>query len=169
MSKVSLRTAIPLIAAVGFSLLPWVFSFAIFHNTPNDELEGAYYVAAFVGALSFAITGPLAAVALSSFSRKGRPLAFAGLYAAVSLPTIAFQVWAYGTSIMVLFIPHGSWTLSNTTQEMTYAAIASCAWYIAYFLILYKVSMSAPDWTKPTALISAVCSFALIAVRAMHA
>jgi hypothetical protein len=149
------------------SSLPWLFTFAIFHNAADQDLEGDYYTAALVGALSFVSTGPLAVAALNALShaRKITLIQSIALFAIVSLPTLAFQVMANSVSILPLFIKGGPWTTFNIHREMTAAAIAAAAWYASYFLILYPISRRATRWTTAAAVTVAICSFAIIFVR----
>ncbi len=66
--SVGLRLLLPLVA----SCSGWVFALAMFQRATGAEVEGAYYLATFVGVLSFVVTGPLAGLMLAAFVRDGR-------------------------------------------------------------------------------------------------
>lgn len=170
MTKLTFRAASILIAALVVSVAAWGFDLAIFHHAADSDLEGDYYVAAFVGALSFVITGPLAFVALTRLSQEVRlrTWQFAVHYVAISLPTVSFQVLAYSASIIAAFIPGGPWTDSNIATEMTYAAITCCFLYAAYFFILYMVSKHEPRWMGATSVVLPICSLAVLVTRVLH-
>jgi len=172
MGRLSMRVVLPLLIALAVSLLPWAFAAAVLHNATGADVEGALYLAAFVGAISFAVTGPLAFMTLKSLTSAKPRITFpwfVALYAVISVPTISFQVIAFSASIMELFIPGGPWRMSDTQREMTESAIACGIWYLAYFLVLLTVSKRAPYWTTAAGIVSGACSFGLIIFRALHA
>jgi hypothetical protein len=164
------RGVFPLVAVLALSLAPWALMLAI-HNAADGELEGDLYLAFLIGALSFSATGPLAVLALSAVSRMRQITLFQYVvfYVITSLPTVTFQVGVFSVSIFTLFIPGGPWTARNIGRGMTAASFEAAAWYAAYFLILYPISRRATGWATAMPIVVAVFSFAIIAVRALHA
>lgn len=101
------------------SIAARIFQLAIFQYATQENLEGDFDLAAFVGALSFAPTGPVAGIVLTVLMRV-KTLAFwkvAGLFLPLSVPVLSFQVVSFPTSILPLFFGGGPWRMEDTHHE----------------------------------------------------
>ncbi len=131
-----------LLVPFALSCSAWLFSFAVFHNASNSDLEGDYYIVGFFGALSFIGTGPLTGLMLSLLMRAERVafLKFAGLFWFIALPVLSFETLALGTSIFPLpfFVGNGPATVAIHV-EMIRAAVEAVVWYAIHLAVLYPI------------------------------
>jgi hypothetical protein len=165
-SAIALRLLVPFM----ISIAPWPFTLILTHNASSSDLEGDYYLTAFVGVLSFVLTGPVAGVALGRLLReKLLPFSiFAGLLFLVSLPTLSFQVFAFSSSILPAFMLGGPWTIYNMTPYHIQATLIAFVVYFAYSLILYSQARNGSGRGVLAAVALSAGSFAIVAFRVLH-
>src|SRR5208283_3142343 len=138
-------------AAILLSVAPWVYQFVGVNPATGEQLEGAYYIAAFIGALSFCLTGPFAAIIARSLRE----------YWILSAPTLAYQALAYSASIMPVFI-RGAWTSRDIWAEYVLAAILGTIAYLWYYVLVRRLGNPKPLAMTFRAVGLAVISFAII-------
>jgi drug/metabolite transporter (DMT)-like permease len=124
--------------------------------TTGERLEGVYYIVAFIGALSFCLTGPFAAIIARSLRE----------YWILSAPTLAYQAVAYSGSIVPVFI-RGVWTSRDTWAECVLAAILGTIGYLWYYVLVRRLGNPKPLAMAFRAVCLAVISFAIIAFLAL--
>jgi hypothetical protein len=168
--KQALGIALRLLLPFAVSIAPWPFTLILTHNASSSDLEGDYYLTAFVGILSFVLTGPLAGVALGQLVReKSLPFSvYARLLFLVSLPTLSFQVVAFSSSILPSFMLGGPWTIYNMTPYYIQATLIAFVVYFIYSLILYSQSRTGPGRGALAAVALSGGSFAIIVFRVLH-
>jgi hypothetical protein len=137
-----LLTRTTLLLPLAISLTPWICiaTYSTFlHNASAQELEGAYYVYAFVGALSFVLTGPVTGIVLGNFRRHGtmkNGWIVGGAFLLLSMPTLVFQVFLYHISILTPFVGPPL-TEDEVPRFFASAAALAGSVYTFYFAILY--------------------------------
>jgi hypothetical protein len=112
--------------AVVASCLGWIAYPLLPFNTP-DQAEGSWYLAAFAGAASIALTAPAAILYLTVVQQGARIglVAYVGVILAISLPALAFQSIVVSASVMPVFV--GSWVLSGSDAAVVAWLALSCA------------------------------------------
>ncbi|HVA29164.1 MAG TPA: hypothetical protein VNF68_13360 [Candidatus Baltobacteraceae bacterium] len=152
--------------ALAVSLLPWVYQLCVVARTTGEQLEGAYYVAAFIGAVSFGLTGPLIAMLTATLGGEGgvSPTRFALEYWLIALPTLSFQVLAYSASILISFFPDHL-TSQTLAGGMSFAAVLAAVWYGALFSILRPQVLRKSGRTVTIAAGFLIVSIAILALR----
>ncbi len=121
------------------SLTPWAVIVIVLQYASGREVEGGLFLAAFAGALSFVLTGPLSGIVLMrDATRNFRRYCWAFL--GVSIPIVSFEAFATPASVMpLLFVTAGAAT-SNWWLLTLSSAICAMSFYVFYFLILYRLA-----------------------------
>jgi hypothetical protein len=109
--------------------------------TNGVELEGAYYVAAFAGLLSAAVTAPLTSIVLAAIQRRRRlsMLAYVGTILAVGAPALAFEALFLSASAMPVFTGIRPMRTSEGVTHVWFAA-TFLALYTAIGIVTYPIS-----------------------------
>jgi hypothetical protein len=159
-----------LLAPFLISIAPWPFTIILTHNASSSDLEGAYYLTAFAGILSFVLTGSLAGIALGeSVREKSLPFAvFAAIIFLVGLPTLSFQILAFSSSILPGFMLGGPWTTHNMTPYYAEATMIALTVYLFYSLILYSQAKNVAMQVILAAVALSVGSFGIVVFRVLH-
>jgi hypothetical protein len=156
-----------LLIPLACSFAPWLFLVAVVARSANgSDLEGALYYAAFLGAGSFAVTGPLAATCLLLAPRDGKLSmgAYTALYFAISVPTIAYQAIAQSSSVLSAFVP-GFLLVSNTLRTTAETALLGVVIYTGYALILKLLSNVSESTTAVTAFLLSAATLLLVFMK----
>jgi hypothetical protein len=140
--------------AIAISIFPWVYFIIGVMPAKGLNIEGSLYVAAFFGAVSFCLTGPLAAIVANSFWE----------YWAISAATLGYQTFVFESSAEPLFFPRVAWTSTNLWIECISAAALSVAWYLVFYVVIRRVGSQKRLPTALRAVGLAAFSFALIAL-----
>jgi hypothetical protein len=144
MQASSLRRYLPLLVPLLASFVPWIASFTLLRDASGQDMEGAYYVCGFFAALSFLLTAPLAAIALSKIIHGGTTMSltiFNVLFFLVSLPVISFNGVAYSASIIPLllgFLLPGD--IQSTPLLITILSGVAFGIYGLYALAMYPLA-----------------------------
>jgi hypothetical protein len=157
-----------LLIPLACSFAPWLFFAAVVARSANSsDLEGALYYAGFLGAASFAATGPVAATCLL-LAPRDRSLGlgtYLALYFAIGVPTIAYQAIAQSSSVLTAFVP-GSLLLSNTLRTAVETALLGVVIYAAWALILRFLSHVSESATAVTAFLLCVATLLGVFMKA---
>src|SRR5579862_5221907 len=164
--------ALLLLAPLAVSIAAWIFDIAVISNAKSaSDLEGDYYLTTFVGAICFIATGPLIGATLSRlvYERKLPFSSFLMLFFLVSLPILSFQIVAYSSSILSLFVISDTFTVHNMTWWFVQAAVLGVIVYFVYAVILYIQAEYGVLRGRVTAVLLSAASLAVIAFRVLYA
>jgi len=151
----------------------WLITLAILKNTSEADLEGALYLCAFIGTLSFALTGPIAAIFLSILIHRGhlapRFLAFSGILILIALPILSFEGVGWSVSVMELFWPKALalWSGSDLLLVLRLSSTAVVI-YAAYAIILYPLAKRSLAAVSVGAALLSAATLTLIVYRFLH-
>ena len=164
--SVALRMLLPL----AVSSAAWAFDIATLSNAQSIDLEGDYYLTAFVGVLCFVATGPLAGALLGRWIYdRTMPLSiFLALFFGVSIPILSFQIVAYSSSILSGFMIGGPWTIHDMSWFYAQAIVLALASYGACAIILHTQATVGVARCWIAAGVLAAALFAIIALRVLH-
>lgn len=163
-----MRTGVVLVAVLGISSAPWIFQFAVVSRASEATLEGLFYFAGLIGALSFTLTAPTASVAARYvLSRNASILATGVLFVLLSLPAVSGEVVLYSSSFLPLFLPNPVTTDATIPAEMAQASLLSIAWYGFVFFSILRAGRLGRRTLGITATALFLCSFGAIAFRAL--
>ena len=164
------RVLATLIIPLAISASSWVFATALLHNASSYDLEGDYYLTAFVGVLSFVTAGPFAGVFLARFLREGTISTgvFGLLFFLVSLPTITFEVIAFSSSILPVFMPRHLWTNHNMGLWYVEASTVAVAFTAVYCLVMLVAARKGFAQSVLAAAVLALTTFGVVVFRVMH-
>ena len=116
---------------LAFSSLGWATVPHLQHAASGMQLEGAYYVAAFAGLASTALTAPATCIVLAAIQRRS-PLSlrvYVAIILAVAAPALVFEALVPSASVMPVFLGRWMGRLSHGAAHV---------WYAATFLVLYS-------------------------------
>lgn len=118
--------------------MPWLYELLALRHSSSSDLEGAYYIAGFLGVISFTSTAPLMGIILGRFIRDATISfwAFVGLVFLVGLPALIYQVFGAG-SLVSEFMTGGPWRLNDMTPFVTQATVITISVYALYAFVLY--------------------------------
>jgi hypothetical protein len=124
----------------------------------------------FVGAISFVVTGPLTGLLLGPYVRDDsiHARAFSGLFFLVSLPVLSFEVLAYSSSVLPLFMIFGPWTERNMLMFYGEAALLALATYVVYSVAMFWQVRRGFLPGLLTAVLLSAGSFAILVFRFLH-
>jgi hypothetical protein len=149
------------LASLGWATVP-----KLAHAASGMELEGAFYLAAFAGLASTALTAPATSIVLAAIQRRS-PLSlsvYVTIVLAVAAPALVFEALVVGASVMPVFLGHWTGRLSHGATHVWYAA-TFLALYSAIGIVTYPFSRRGVFAAALAALATAVAVVGCVAYR----
>lgn len=158
-------TVLCLLLPATISIAPWIGGLAAFRFMSDSE--GAIASAALLGFSSFVLTGPLTGLTLSGAVRSGKFKLWTvvALVLLVGSPTIAFQLWAYSSSVLPAFTLGGPYTVNEMLRYYVQAIPLAIAAYFIYALVSYWQARYGLTRSIITTVMLPVVSVAALAIR----
>ena len=153
------------VASLGWATVPHLA-----HAASGMELEGAYYLAAFAGLASTALTAPVTSIVLAAIQRRS-PLSLAvyvTIVLAVAVPALVFEALVPSASVMPVFVSKGTRRMSHGASHVWYAA-TFLALYSAIGVVTYPFSRRGVFAATLAAMTTAVAIVGFVAYRVMVA